>query len=115
MKVSMFRVEKPNGEGPYVADQGNPVFAHMFAVHGDEDHPEPWDDPMLGEIFPDEVCGFPTLDGLEEWFAGYEDVLEEEGYHIAAYTANISEVRYGLKQSVFIRGDSFPVRTMTIT
>lgn len=113
-KVSMFRVEKENGEGPYTSEEGNPAFEHMFAVHGDDDHLEPWDDPMLGEIYPDEVCGFPTLCALEEWFSGYEDVLEEHGYGIAAYTVTLQDVRYGKKQCVFMKRDRPPVRFMSL-
>lgn len=108
----MFRVEKIDGSGPYAGNEDNPRLAHMFAVHGDADHPQPWDDPLLEEIYPDEVCGFPTLCGLEEWFAGYEDVLTEEGYEIAVYTVRHSEVRFGKKQSLFVRGDAAPVRHM---
>ena len=53
MKVSMFRVEKPCGAGPCVGNEDDPALAHMFAVHGDEDHPDPFDDSMLEGIYPD--------------------------------------------------------------
>lgn len=114
MKVSMFRVEDAAGAGPYVDREDNPELAHMYAVHGDADHPEPWDDPILDpqEIYPDEVCGFPTLCSLEEWFAGYEDPLAEAGYKIAVYTVELQAVRYGLKQAVFVRGSRSPIRIM---
>jgi len=109
----MFRVEKPCGAGPYIGeDEQHPLLAHMYAVHGDEDHPEPWDDPMLEEIYPDERCGFPTLCALEEWFAGYEDPLTELGFNIVAYTVPLQSVRYGAKQAVFVKSHAVAVRTM---
>jgi hypothetical protein len=114
MKVSMFRVEKQCGTGPYMADDDNPLLKHMMSVHGDADHPEPWDDSLLGEIYPDEVCGFPTLCGLEEWFAGYEDPLSMAGYSIGVYSVPVTSVRYGHKQAVFVRGDLHPVRRMSM-
>lgn len=114
MLVSMFRVEKSCGAGPYVGEEDNPLLEHMFAVHGDADHPEPWDDPMLGEIYPDEVCGFSTIDALEEWFYGYEDVLDEMGYSIVVYTTKLNLVRYGKKQSLFVKNEATAVRTMPL-
>lgn len=112
MKVSMFRVEKADGAGPYVEEEDHPMLKHMYAVHGDADHPEPWDDPLLEIIYPDEVCGFPTLCAVEEWFAGYEDPLAECGYSIVAYTVPIHSVRYGKQQSVFLKKDAVAVRRM---
>ncbi|QFG12136.1 Hypothetical Protein OBI_RACECAR_7 [Arthrobacter phage Racecar] len=112
MKVSMFRVEKPCGAGPYVGEEENELLKHMFTVHGDADHLEPWDDPMLGEIYPDEVCGFATLCALEEWFAGYEDPLTMCGYSIVVYTVPLNAVRYGKKQALFIKDQATAVRTM---
>lgn len=86
----------------------------MNAVHGDEDHPDPEDDPMLAGIYPDESCGFATLCDLESWFAGYEDALAEEGYGIAVYTVPLQSVRYGSNQALFLRGDLQPVRTLSM-
>ena len=116
MKVSMFRVEKPCGAGPYVGNEDDPALAHMFAVHGDEDHPDPFDDSMLEGIYPDEVCGFPTLCGVEEWFAGYEDPLDAAGYQIAVYSVPLphQNVRYGDKQAVFVKSAATLVRTFPL-
>lgn len=111
----MFRVEKPCGAGPYTAEEDHPALEHMYAVHGDEDHPEPWDDPKLEQIYPDEQCGFPTLCALEEWFAGYEDPLEELGYGIVAYSVPLTSVRYGTRQAVFLKADAVAVRTLPMT
>lgn len=114
MKVSMFRVEKPCGAGPYVDADPDPRLAHMYAVHGDADHPEPWDDPMLEQVYPDESCGFPTLCALEDWFAGYEDTLDECGYGIVLYSLPLQSVRFGLKQSLFLKADAVQVRSMSM-
>lgn len=110
LKVSVFRVEDAVGQGPYVST--SPVIAAMNAMHGDADHPSPVEDPMLGEPYPDENCGFATLCQLEEWFAGYEDDLAEAGYEISVYTVPISKVRYGKQQVLFRRDDSYPIRTV---
>ena len=117
MKVSIFRVEKPCGTGPYVEAEHHPMLSHMYAVHGDADHPEPWDDPVLDpqEIYPEEQCGFATLPALEEWFAGYEDPLDELGYRIVSYTLPLQSVRFGLKQALFLRKDAVQGRTMPIS
>lgn len=112
MRVSVFRVEKPNGDGPYADGADKNLYEHMNAVHGDADHPSPEDDPMLGEIYPDEHCGFAALCQLEEWFAGYEDILDECGYGISVYTVPLAHVRYGHQQALFVRGDAVPIRTM---
>jgi len=114
MKVSMFRVEKPCGTGPYVENEDNPDLAHMFARHGDAEHLDPFDDPMLDGIYPDEVCGFATLCALEDWFAGYEDVLADAGYSIVVYSVELQQVWYGLKQAVFVRRWAAPVRTIAM-
>ena len=112
MKVSVFRVEKPNGDGPYADLAQKMLCEHMNAVHGDADHPDPEEDPMLDGIMPDEHCGFATLCDLEAWFAGYEDILDDCGYGIAVYTVPLALVRYGHNQALFVRGDAVPVRTM---
>lgn len=112
MKVSVFRVEKPNGDGPYADDADRSLYEHMNAVHGDAAHPDPEDDPMLEGINPDEHCGFATLCDLEEWFAGYEDILDGCGYGISIYSMPLALVRYGHNQALFVRGDAVPVRTM---
>ena len=114
----MFRVEKADGAGPYMSDDD--ALRHMFYNHSDAEHPQPADDPLLLKgcpeegIYPDEVCGFPTLCALEEWFAGYEDPLADAGYEIAVYSVELQHVRYGTHQAVFVRGDSYPVRNIPI-
>lgn len=113
-KVSMFRVEKPCGTGPYAEEEDHPMLAHMYLSHGDEDHPEPADDTLLNGIGADEVCGFPTLDALEDWFAGYEDPLAELGYEIVIYSLPVSSVRYGHQQAVFVRDHAVPVKTWSL-
>lgn len=112
VKVSVFRVEDAYGKGPYESD--SPVIAAMNAMHGNADHPSPAEDPMLGHVYPTENCCFATLCELEEWFAGYEDDLADAGYEISVYTVPLDHVRYGKQQAVFRRGDTYPVRTMSM-
>ncbi len=110
MKVSVFRVEDAVGQGPYSST--SPLLASMNAMHGGADHPSPDEDPLLGEPYPDENCCFATLCDLEEWFAGYEDDLAEEGYEISVYTVPRENVRWGKQQALFRREDRYPIRTM---
>lgn len=110
----MFRVEKQDGTGPYGNDADSMNLKQMNAQHGDADHLDPFDDPMLDGIYPDENCGFPTLCALEEWFNGYMDALAECGYRIAVYTVPLASVRYGHKQAVFLKEGAQPVRTFSM-
>ena len=114
MKVSVFRVEKLNGDGPYADDADSNVISHMNAVHGDADHPDPSEDPMLDGINPDESCGFATLCDLEDWFSGYEDVLDHAGYGITVYSTRREFVRYGKNQCLFLKEHAVPKRTMPL-
>jgi hypothetical protein len=113
MKVSVFRIEKPNGDGPY-NDADSKVIEHMNAVHGDDEHPDPSEDPMLDGINPDESCGFATLCDLEEWFSGYEDVLADAGYGIVVYSTKREYVRWGKNQCLFLKAHAVPVRTLSV-
>lgn len=113
MKVSVFRIEKPNGDGPYT-DADSRITEHMNAVHGDDDHPDPSEDPMLDGINPDESCGFATLCDLEAWFSGYGDLLEEAGYGIAVYSVRREYVRFGRNQCLFLKEYAVTSRTLPI-
>lgn len=114
MKVSVFRIEKPNGDGPYADDADSKIIEHMNAVHGDDEHPDPSEDPLLDGINPDESCGFATLCDLEEWFAGYGDALDAAGYSIVCYSTRREFVRWGKNQCVFLKDHAVPSRTMPI-
>lgn len=120
LKITMFRVETPDGEGPYMSAlfDGAPYAAdilHMRRNHTDEAHHCPYDDPKLNyTIAKDEVCGFATLAALEEWFAGYEDPLYEYGYSIVAYTVPYTSCRFGTNQDVFLKKDAEWSRTMSL-
>lgn len=91
------------------------MLEHMYLVHGDADHPEPANDDRLDNyIAPDEVCGFPTLDALEDWFAGYEDPLHELGYEISVYSVPFTSVRFGTHQCVFLNADATLSKTLPL-
>ena len=109
MKVSVFRVEDANGEGPY--GDSSPVKDKLTALYS---HPAPADDPLLKLIRPDEFCGFATLCALEEWFSGYEDELADAGFEISVYSVMLDQVRYGKEQLLFRREDAMPIRTFTM-
>lgn len=113
MKVSVFRIEKPNGDGPY-SDADSRITEHMNAVHGDADHPDPSEDPMLDYINEDESCGFANLCDLKAWFEGYGDVLAGAGYIISIYTMPLQYVRYGNNQCLFLKDYAALPETMPI-
>jgi hypothetical protein len=87
----------------------------MNAVHGDAEHPDPADDPMLDGINPDESCGFATVCDLEDWFSGYEDTLDACGYRIAVYSVKRDYVRYGHNQALFLKEHAVLRRTMPVS
>jgi hypothetical protein len=53
---------------------------------------------------------------VEDWFAGYEDALDECGYGIVVYSVPLRSVRYGRSrgQAVFVRADAVQVRTISM-
>jgi hypothetical protein len=114
MKVSIFRVEDADGAGPYNGTSWSDELMDMIDEHVAESHPSPHTDPMLNGIYPDEVCGFATIDAAEEWFAGYADALADAGFHLSVYTVPLADVRYGKEQALFRRGTLYPIRTMSI-
>lgn len=119
LNITMFRVEQPDGSGPYFADIDEDLplaesLYHMRYNHTDADHLSPSRDPMLKYIADDEVCGFTTLGGLDNWFAGYEDALAEAGFSIVAYIVPYTSCRFGKDQGVFIRKHAEWSRTIPI-
>lgn len=120
MKITMFRVEDQYGNGPYALADGTfrsgegTGLKMMYVSHGDESHPTPYEDDKLCGIADDEICGFATLAALEEWFSGWEDTLEDAGYHISAYTVPYTSCRFGTEQDVFLRKDAELSRVMTM-
>lgn len=119
MKITMFRVELPDGTGPYFAEIDEDLSLaeelwHMRYNHSDDAHANPGNDPMLNYIANDEVCGFSTLAELETWFAGYEDALTEAGFSIVAYTVPYVSCRFGMNQTLFLKKDAEWSRTMPL-
>lgn len=108
------RVEQPRGGyGPYSPEYAEQLEA-MFEDHGNGEHPGPGDDPQLGFIQPGEHCGFATIDQLDEWFDGYHEALQAEGFVISKYLVPLQLVRFGKQQVVFARGDLWPVEQMSL-
>lgn len=114
MKVSIYRVEQPNGAGPYSQEYMDSL-EDMFDEHEGGIHVSPKQDRLLGWIDPGEYCCFATLAQLKEWFEGYEHDLTELGFKVARYSVPLPLVRYGRTQAVFTRGDLFPEETFKLS
>ncbi len=75
--------------------------------HGDDNHPEPFADPLLMSWeFPKNwrnhyYCGFTSLSQLKKWFTRQEiEKLKELGFILVSYKAK--EVQKGKTQCLFI-------------
>jgi len=81
----------------YVAERINA----MRWCHQGGTHPSPRSDG-LGEIKPTEVCGFASLEALEDWFEHHWRIrLHQVGYRITEYDVPEDHVRQGRYQVVF--------------
>ncbi|MGW6313796.1 hypothetical protein [Streptomyces sp. NPDC055099] len=74
--------------------------------HSDARHPSPQVDPNLNTIYPDEVCGFDSLDALNVWFEDFGDRLHSAGFHVWEYEAPEFSYRVGKFGQVVFRRDA---------
>lgn len=103
--------DKDFPSGPYscrnvpLADREK--LAGMGWRHSDERHPSPQADPNLNTIYDDEVCGFASLDELNNWFEDFGDRLASAGFHIWEYEVPEFSYRVGrFGQVVFRKEDA---------
>ena len=124
----VWRVEDDAGMGPYKARVRHPRDGASIGCHHEGwEHPSPWSDTLQGGerapdwsqsdhlcVEADEVCALESLPRLRRWFDGWGAVLHRAGHHVAVYDVPREQVRYGLRQCVFTRGDLEPVRVLTM-
>ena len=105
VKVSIYRVETWQGDGPYGSHHGGllPMHAKHFG-----NRPEPLNDGILA-LKRGEVCGFGDRADLDWWFKGFKYDLYRAGFNIARYAVPGNLIRYGGRQLVFEREDYLPV------
>jgi ribosome modulation factor len=99
----VYRVASPKKDcggipvGPY-ATRSEAWESDMAWAHGDDDHPGPYRDGDLGDIRSYEFCAFESMDGLNAWFEGWLDKLNESGYLVHVYEVAEEYIRRGRVQ-----------------
>lgn len=110
----VYRVEMPDGTGPYRSRNGISPFPAMCREHcGDYQHPAMFTDwPFsLSEISMDYYCGFHSINQLKNWFEHFLDLILDKGGQILQYEIDPSYVIHGEsgKQLFFKRDQSTDV------
>jgi hypothetical protein len=120
--MKIFRVETPDGEGPFIGEHSFDMLAtHLFSS---ETHPSPWRDDlehMIGLGRPNK-CGCDSIQSLKGWFNAIEvnkltgvrlddrddrnyllraterdlGLFKLHGFGIAVYEVEDDECEYGL-------------------
>lgn len=85
--------------GPYfrvgLSEEINTAMDDMCWSHSDADHPDPNHDANLKDIRTEERCGFSSEDSLNDWFAGFIDLLAAYGFKVWVYEVPEVKVRVG--------------------
>lgn len=117
--VKIYRVEGRDGNGPYRGQENSTNLQYKLCRHNfrtgrpsphlDGINPSGLDRPVSEYYF-----GFTHVDKLKEWFKGSRTALREDGYKMAVYEVDISDVLFGKKQAAFVKKLANPVKTMKI-
>lgn len=94
----IYRIEDESGKGPYIGvwkdEATGQSDAALSCSHADAEHPVASID--IGEDFDKKhFCGCPSLEALEEWFDGWEEILFRNGYFIVKYDIPDDQVLMG--------------------
>lgn len=110
----VYRVEGPNGNGPYTTNDFSLRFK-LCDAHTDLRHPGPGADDELRRIEYDEYCGFNSVEALMEWFSPkWRKALEEEGFIVKVY--EYADARVGsFGQTLFVKHDAVRVTSYKIS
>jgi hypothetical protein len=81
---TVYRYENAKGEGPY-QNPWNPDLKQMRRDHTGNPSTPGWSQEGWGTIPEEWRGGCATLEQLLEWFAGWENVLERNGYFVVTY------------------------------
>lgn len=104
--TTVYRVQRPNGYGPYWLynlwlgyGEGDAVWIHG---HNDDTHPSPRDDGLnvfLGAM--EWKCGFRDLDQLSDWFTD-EELVTLYSHGFAIYEIEAERIQVGKRQILYI-------------
>lgn len=119
--MRVWRVEDYYGDGPYTEKNIYNEYGETMALaHGDESHPNPYEDGLEdcvsgrrwdGVDTGDTVCGMSTYEGLMKWFDGWWEPLHREGYIIAEYEVPREYVAIGNSgQVMFVKPKGYKVK-----
>lgn len=109
MTQTIYRIQhRDDGYGPY-RYRDFPYELWQCQDHEDQDHPSPWEDKDLCEVWRDHLSapfgtlrfGFKSLDQLRNWFTREEQMkLAMLGFQVVKFHPR--RVWHGAKQSIFI-------------
>lgn len=117
--VKIYRVEGRDGNGPYsgVTTNSHNLQKKLRKHNSQTGRPSPHLDgiqrcseyPMHEYYF-----GFTHVDKLKEWFKGSRTALRQDGYKMAVYEVDVSDVLFGKKQAAFVKKLANPIKTVKI-
>jgi hypothetical protein len=95
----VYRVEHPDGAGPYGSAGGRSyrenVFGRELCIrHSDERHPAPWADG-INFMTEDDFCALVSEERLREWFDDSWEDLSSLGYFLRVYDVADKLVKVG--------------------
>ena len=115
--MKVFRVEKPDGTGPY---RHSEIGSELCRIHGGTtNHPGPLDDtdpegkPLCNFLWQDGsyIFGFSSLVQMLAWFLDELELLKAHSFVVSVYES--SQVVEGRFQVIFIR-ESDPIETIKL-
>lgn len=117
--VKIYRVEARDGDGPYRGQGNSANLQYKLCRHSTRTgRPTPCIDGIdpygSDRPFSEYYFGFTHVDKLKEWFKGSRTALREDGYKMAVYEVDISDVLFGKKQAAFVKKLANPVKTVRI-
>lgn len=117
--VKIYRVEGIDGNGPYsgVTTNSNNLQKKLVKHCAGTGRPGPNADGIrrcLRNSMSEYFFGFTDVDRLKEWFKGSRAALREDGYKMAVYEVDVSDVLFGKKQVAFVKKFANPMKTVRI-
>lgn len=117
--VKIYRVEGRDGNGPYRGIENTTNLQNKLVKHNSQTgRPSPQLDGInpsgLERPVSEYYFGFTHVDRLKEWFKGSRAALREDGYKMAVYEVDVSDVLFGKKQAAFVKKLANPVKTARI-
>jgi len=91
----VYRVEMPDGLGPYYSEMNYPVNHRMGIRHEDRRHPTPVDDFGWVKETKNMYFGFDSPQKLFGWFGGWLKSIFQNGGKIVKYNVDQSHVHMG--------------------